>query len=357
MLSTRIVPGTNLADNKSRQEGLQSNSKQTPDSLRPSQQSVSDRSSIVQPIVLVKLEALETTPEFDTISEFPRLSSPSSDKDITTTCLNESGNIKLCSGKYGPQITSGVVLSPEDLDDLYEEARHHAKTRLTNAIENVREIIADAFHSLVHCDWFHAEKLLHLGLSLEAKDDLDEMAPSTLPFLNALKCKFCGHDWAQIHAGRRDEVCMSVDGVGYFDEYLSQVEGCNNCLKGVGNCFMPAQLLTILARGITPTLTAILSEQGVVINESISYKDWITFCHDLEVCFKSHLMSADCNGCHGNFGSFAQSNIPSNNNVPPHKRTATSETATHSNKCTSSDNPSTSGPFYMHAFSKMPDAM
>ncbi|KAJ3872502.1 hypothetical protein F5051DRAFT_445110 [Lentinula edodes] len=283
-------------------------------------------------MVLVKLEALETTPEFDTISEFPHLSSPSSDKDIMTTCLNESGNIKLCSGKYGPQVTLGVVLSPKDLDDLYEEARHHAKTRSTNAIENVREIIADAFQSLVHCDWFRAEKLLHLSLSLEAKGDLDKMAPSTLTFLNALRCKFCGHDWTQVHAGRRDEVCM--------------------CWK-----FMPAQLLTILTRGIMPTLTAILSEQGVVINESISYKDWITFCHDLEVCFKSHLMSADCNGCRGNFGSFAQSNIPSNNNVPPHKRMVTSETATHPNKRTSSDNPSTSGPFYMHAFSKMPDAM
>ncbi|KAJ4465385.1 hypothetical protein C8J55DRAFT_493471 [Lentinula edodes] len=274
-----------------------------------------------------------------------------------TTRVNESGNIELCSGKYGPRVKLGVTLSPEDLDDLYEEARRHAKTKSTEDIENVREIIADAFPSRVHRDWFRSEKLAHLGLSLEAKDDLDNTAPPTFPFLNALRRKFCGHDWAQVHAGRRDELRMSVGGVGCFDEYLSQVEGCNNRLKGVGNYFTPAQLLTILARGITPTLTAILSEQGVVINESITYKDWVTSCRDLEVRFKSRLMSADRNGRRGNFGTFGQSNGSSNNNVPLHKRTATSEPAAHPNKRTSTDGSTTSGPFYMRAFSKMPEAM
>lgn len=272
-----------------------------------------------------------------------------------TTRVNESGNIELCSGKYGPRVKPGVILSPEDLDDRYEEARRHAKTKATKDIENVREIIADAFPSRVHRDWFHSEKLGHLGLALESKDALDETAPPTFPFLDALRRKFCGHDWAQVHAGRRDELRMSVGGVGCFDEYLSQVEGCNNRLKGVGNYFTPAQLLTILARGITPTLTAILSEQGVVINESITYKDWVTSCRDLEVHFKSRLMSG--NGRCGNFGSFAQNNSSSNNNVPAHKRMATSEPATHPNKRASSDTLSSSGPFYMRAFSKMPEAM
>ncbi|KAJ3875309.1 hypothetical protein F5051DRAFT_454623 [Lentinula edodes] len=256
------------------------------------------------------------------------LSPPSSDNDSMTTGVNKSGNIELCSGKYGPQVKPGVVLSPKDLDDLYEEARRHAKTRSTEDIENVREIIADAFPSHVHHDWFRSEKLVHLGLSLETKDKLDETAPPTFPFLNALRRRFCGHDWAQVHAGQCNELRMSVGG-----------------------------LLTILARGITPTLTTILSEQGVVINESIAYKDWITSCHDLEVRFKSHLMSADHNGCCGNFGSFRQSNASSNNNVPPHKRTATSKPAAHPSKRTSTDSLMSSGPFYMCASSKMPEAM
>ncbi|KAJ4488955.1 hypothetical protein C8J55DRAFT_487141 [Lentinula edodes] len=273
-----------------------------------------------------------------------------------TTHVNESGNIELCSGKYGPRVKPGVALSPKDLDDLYEEARRHAKTRSTEDIENVREIIADAFPSRMHRDWFCLEKLVHLGLSLEARDELDETVPPTFPFLDALRRKFCGHYWAQVHAGWCDELRMSVGGVGCFDEYLSQVEGCNNCLKGVGNYFTPVQLLTILACGITPTLTVILSEQGVVINESIAYKDWIASCHDLEVRFKSCLMSADRNGRRGNFVSFGQNNTSSGNNVPLHKHTATSKPATHPSKCTTTDT-STSGPFYMRAFSKMPEAM
>ncbi|GAW10382.1 hypothetical protein LENED_012640 [Lentinula edodes] len=261
----------------------------------------------------------------------PRLSPLSSNDNNMTTRVNESGHIELCSGKYGPRVKPGAVLSPEDLDDLYEEARRHAKIRSTEDIENMREIIADAFPSYA----------------------LDESAPSTFPFLDALRRKFCGHNWAQIHAGRRDELRMSVGGVGCFDEYLSQVEGCNNRLKGVGNYFTPAQLLTILARGITPTLAAILSEQGVIISELISYKDWVTSCRNLEVRFKSRLVAG--NG--RRFRSFGQNNAPSNNNAPAHKRMATSEPATHPNKRTSSDTLSASGPFYMHAFSKMPEAM
>ncbi|KAJ4494181.1 hypothetical protein C8R41DRAFT_866884 [Lentinula lateritia] len=107
-----------------------------------------------------------------------------------TTRVNESGNIELCSGKYGPRVKPGVILSPEDLDDLYEEAHRHAKTKATKDIENVREIIADAFPSRVHRDWFHSEKLGHLGLALESKDALDETAPPTFPFLDALRRKF-----------------------------------------------------------------------------------------------------------------------------------------------------------------------
>ncbi|KAJ4468483.1 hypothetical protein C8R41DRAFT_871172 [Lentinula lateritia] len=349
-----ITPDTNLANFTSRREGLRSNDKRTSNPLPSAQQAKSDRSSPSQPI---DSDSREITPVVNIESNSSALSPPSSDDDSMTTRVNESGNIELCSGKYGPRVKPGVTLSPEDLDDLYEEARRHAKIKSTEDIENVREIIADAFPSRVHRDWFRSEKLAHLGLSLEAKDELDDTAPPTFPFLNALRRKFCGHDWAQVHAGRRDELRMSVGGVGCFDEYLSQVEGCNNRLKGVGNYFTPAQLLTILARGITPTLTAILSEQGVVINESITYKDWITSCRDLEVRFKSRLMSADSNGRRGNFGGFGQSNTSSNNNVPLHKRTATSEPAAHPNKRTSTDGSMTSGPFYMRAFSKMPEAM
>ncbi|KAJ4496580.1 hypothetical protein C8R41DRAFT_866189 [Lentinula lateritia] len=144
---------------------------------------------------------------------------------------------------------------------------------------------------------------------------------------------------------------IKVGGVGCFDKYLSQVEGCNNRLKGVGNYLTPAQLLTILARGISTTLTAILSEQGIVIDETTVYKDWITSCRDLEVRFKTRLMSADRTGRRGNF--------PSNSTVPPHKRTATSEPSGHPSKRSAADGSSGTGtgPFYMRAFSKMPEAM
>ncbi|KAJ4493141.1 hypothetical protein C8J55DRAFT_556136 [Lentinula edodes] len=53
------------------------------------------------------------------VSITPRIDSPSSsDKDIMTARLNESGNIELSSGKYGPRVKPTATLSPEDLDDL-----------------------------------------------------------------------------------------------------------------------------------------------------------------------------------------------------------------------------------------------
>ncbi|GAW09019.1 hypothetical protein LENED_011141 [Lentinula edodes] len=268
-----------------------------------------------------------------------------------TARLNESGNIELCHGKYGPRVKPAAILSPEDLDDLYEDSRRFAKLRAEETIDNVREVIADAFPARVHRDWFRAEKALHLALALEVKDPNDHASPPTFPFLDALRRKFCGHDWAQIHATRRDDLRMSVGGVGCFDDYLSQVEGCNNRLKGVGNYLTPAQLLTILARGISTTLTAILSEQGIIIDETTVYKDWVTSCRDLEVRFKTRLMSADRTGRRGNF--------PSNSTVPPHKRTATSEASGHPSKRSAADGLSGTGtgPFYMRAFSKMPEGM
>ncbi|KAJ4493142.1 hypothetical protein C8J55DRAFT_485837 [Lentinula edodes] len=138
---------------------------------------------------------------------------------------------------------------------------------------------------------------------------------------------------------------------------MTCVEGCNNRLKSVGNYLTPAQLLTILARGISATPTAILSEQGIVIDETTVHKDWITACHDLEVCFKTHLVSADCTGHRGNF---APNTSGGSNNVPLHKRTAISEPTGHPNKRSTTDNLSSAtgtGPFYMRAFSKMPEAM
>ncbi|KAJ3866130.1 hypothetical protein EV359DRAFT_62582 [Lentinula novae-zelandiae] len=237
-----------------------------------------------------------------------------------TTCLNESGNIELSSGKYGPRVKTAAILSPEDLDDLNEEA-------------------SEAFPARVHHDWFRAEK-----------DDEDLLAPPTFPFLDVLCRKFCGHNWAQVHAAQRDDLRC-------FDEYLSQVKGCNNRLKGIGNYFTPPQLLTILARGITLTLTAILSEQGIVVDETTTYKAWVTSCRDFEVCFKACLTAADRGGRRGNFGNFNQTSNLSTNSIPPHKRTATSDLVGHPNKHTTGDTSSSTGPFYMQAFSKMPEAM
>ncbi|GAW06253.1 hypothetical protein LENED_008164 [Lentinula edodes] len=271
-----------------------------------------------------------------------------------TARLNKSGNIELSHGKYGPRVKPTAVLSPEDLDDLYKDSRRFAKLRSEETIGNVREVIADAFSARVHRDWFRSEKATHLALALELKDPVDDTGPPTFPFLDALHRKFCGHDWAQVHSARRDDLRMSVGGVGCFDEYLSQVEGCNNRLKGVGNYLTPPQLLTILARGISTTLTAILSEQGTVIDETTVYKDWITSCRDLEVRFKTRLMSANRTGRRGNFPS------GNGNNFPPHKRTATSDPSGHPNKRSTTDGPASNtgtGPFYMRAFSKMPEAM
>ncbi|KAH7870226.1 uncharacterized protein C8R40DRAFT_661839 [Lentinula edodes] len=335
-----------LAELRPRREGLRSAAKtSTPDpspdppanSEHPRSPCISTNNSSNPPIII------------------PRTVSPSSsEEDIMTSRLNESGNIELSNRKYGPRVKPTTVLSPEDLDDLYEDARRFAKARSADTIDNVREVIADAFSACVHRDWFRAEKSVHLALALEVKDVNNDSGPPTFPFLDVLRRKFCGHDCAQVHAARRDDIRMSVGGVGCFDDYLSQVEGCNNRLKGVGNYLTPAQLLTILARGISPTLTAILSEQGIVIDETTVYKEWISACRDLEVRFKSRLLAADRTGRRGNFPFPGGSN-----NAPPHKRTATSEPMGHPNKRPTSDGPAStaSGPFYMRAFSKMPEAM
>ncbi|KAJ3805007.1 hypothetical protein F5876DRAFT_70165 [Lentinula aff. lateritia] len=198
-----------------------------------------------------------------------------------STRVNESGHIKLSTGKSRPHIKAGSVLSPEDFNDLYEDAHRYARLLAKDDIENVKDTIAEAFSARVHHDWFRAEKATHLALALELVES-DMSAPPTFPFLDVLHRKFCGHDWAQVHASRCDELHMAVGGVGCFDEYLSQVEGCNNRLKGVRNYLTPSQLLMILARGIAPTLTAILSEQGIVIDEAMSYKTWVAACRNLE---------------------------------------------------------------------------
>ncbi|KAJ3847892.1 hypothetical protein EV368DRAFT_87210 [Lentinula lateritia] len=251
--------------------------------------------------------SVSTSSEILPLPTNPRTNSPtSSDEDAMTTRLNESGNIELSSGKYGPCVKSAAVLSPEDLDDLYEEARRYAKTRSLDSIENVREVIAEAFPARVHRDWFRSEKVLHLTLALELKDEDDILAPPTFPFLDALRRKFCGHDWAQVHTARRDELHM----------------------------------------GITPTLTAILSEQGVVVDESTTYKAWVTSCRDFEVRFKARLTAADRGRRRGNFGNFTN-NSSSNNSVAAHKRTATTDPAGPPNKCSTTDPASSTGPFYM----------
>ncbi|KAJ3872265.1 hypothetical protein F5051DRAFT_433173 [Lentinula edodes] len=277
-----------------------------------------------------------------------------------TTRVNESGRIELSSGKSGPRVKPGSVLTPEDLDDLYKDARRYAKSRTKDDIENVRDVIAEAFSARVHRDWFRSEKNIHLTLALESIDDSDTSAPSTFPFLNALRRKFCGHDWAQVHAARRDDLKMNVGGVGCFDDYLSQVEGCNNRLKGVGNYLTPPQLLTILARGIAPTLTAILSEQGVVIDEDTTYKSWISSCRDLEVRFKSRLSSADRQGRRGAFPY--NPGYATTNTGPAHKRNATSEPSSYPNKRPSSaagstGNTGSGGVYYMKSFKSMPEAL
>ncbi|KAJ3929980.1 MAG: hypothetical protein NXY57DRAFT_1089016 [Lentinula lateritia] len=240
-----------------------------------------------------------------------------SDEDEMSTCVNESGRIELSTSKSGPRVKAGAVLSPEDLDNLYEDARRYAKLHSKDDIENVRDTIAEAFSARVHRNWFRAEKANHLALVLEQVES-DASAPPTFPFLDVLRRKFCGHDWAQVHASRHDDLRMAVGGVGCFDKYLSQVEGCNNRLKGVGNYLTPPQLLTILARRISPTLTAILSEQGTVIDEDMSYKTWVAACCDLEVRFKSHLSSADQQGRRGAF-PYNSSSATNNNNSAVHK--------------------------------------
>ncbi|KAJ3916802.1 hypothetical protein F5877DRAFT_80568 [Lentinula edodes] len=347
-------PSVTLAELRPRREGLRS-SVRTP-GPDPSPDPASSSNSEVFESSHISSNSANHTPARVPISITPRIYSPSSsDEDIMTARLNESRNIELSSGKYGPRVKPTAILSPEDLDDLYEDARRYSKLRSEETIENVREVIADAFPARVHRDWFRAEKSLHLALALEVKDPKDESSLATFPFLDALCRKFCGHDWAQVHSARRDDLRMSVGGVGCFDDYLSQVEGCNNRLKGVGNYLTPAQLLTILARGISATLTAILSEQGIVIDETTVYKDWITACRDLEVRFKTRLVSADRTGRRGNFTPNASGG---QNNVPLHKRMATSEPTGHPNKRSTTDTLSSAtgtGPFYMRAFSKMPE--
>ncbi|KAJ3924681.1 MAG: hypothetical protein NXY57DRAFT_1044728, partial [Lentinula lateritia] len=289
-------PSTNLADKRTR-KGLRSATSAKNNNNNGKvldNEPLTTRSS--SPLLDRNPPVSPTTHVAHSLPNSPVSSTASSDDDAMTTRLNESGNIELSSGKYGPRVKTAAILSPEDLDDLYEEARRYAKTRSTDSIESVREVIVEAFPARVHHDWFRAEKVSHLTLALELKDDDDLLAPPTFPFLDVLRRKFCGHDWAQVHAARRDDLRMSVGGVGCFDEYLSQVEGCNNRLKGVGNYFTPPQLLTILARGITLTLTAILSEQGIVVDETTMYKAWVTSCRDFEVCFKARLAAADHGG-------------------------------------------------------------
>ncbi|KAJ4494124.1 hypothetical protein C8J55DRAFT_485399 [Lentinula edodes] len=324
-----------------RQEGLRSAEKTVPpgdaDLVEPFESSLLSESSLpVKPCILSTVPSPPSSP--------PTL--PSSDKDIMTTHVNESGRIELSSGKSGPRVKPGAVLSPEDLDDLYEDARRYAKSRTKDDIENVRD--------------FRSEKNIHLALALESIDNSDTSAPSTFPFLDALRRKFCGHDWAQVHAAHCDDLRMNVGGVGCFDDYLSQVEGCNNRLKGVGNYLTPAQLLTILACGIAPTLTAILSEQGIVIDENTTYKSWVSACRDLEVRFKSRLSSADRQGHHGAFPY--NPGYTSTNNGPAHKRNATSEPSSYPNKRPSSaagstGNTGSGGMYYMKSFKSMPEAL
>ncbi|KAJ3897932.1 hypothetical protein F5879DRAFT_927459, partial [Lentinula edodes] len=312
---------------KTRREGLRS----------------AEKNLIPDPIVASEIETdpVESSPAHCSDS-FPTESLPnescsstlqlSSDEDEMSTRVNESGRIELSTGKNGPRVKAGSVLSPEDLDDLYEDARRYAKLRAKDDIENVRDTIAEAFSARVHRDWFRAVKSAHLTLALEQADS-DTSAPPTFPFLDVLRRKFCGHDWAQVHASRRDDLRMEVGGVGCFDKYLSQVEGCNNQLKGVGNYLTPPQLLTILARGISPTLTAILSEQGIVIDEDMTYKTWVSACRDLEVQFKSRLSSADRQGRRGAFPYNSAATTNNNNNNPAHKL------------------------FYMKSFKSMPEAL
>ncbi|KAJ4463457.1 hypothetical protein C8R41DRAFT_872422, partial [Lentinula lateritia] len=269
--STTLAPGP-----KNCREGLRSVEKIVlveQASLEPSELSqISESSFPIDPQIVTTVPSPPSSPT----------TLPSSEDNNITTRVNESGHIELRSGKSGPHVKAGAVLSLGDLDDLYEDARRYAKSRTKDDIENVRDIIAEAFPVRVHRDWFRAEKNTHLALVLESVDDSDTSAPSTFPFLNVLRRKFCGHDWAQVHAAHRVELKMNVGGVGCFDEYLSQVEGCNSRLKGVRNYLTPPQLLTILARGIAPTLTAILSEQGIVIDEETTYKSWVSACQDLE---------------------------------------------------------------------------
>ncbi|KAJ3846795.1 hypothetical protein EV368DRAFT_88516 [Lentinula lateritia] len=315
---------------KSRREGLRSAEKNL--TINPI---ISSSTSSEAPVIPVESSSA-------TSSQFPTkflptetCSSPlqfSSDKDKMSTRVNESGRIKLSTGKSRPCVKAGSVLSPEDLDDLYEDARLLAK----DDIENVRDTIAEAFSARVHRDWFHAEKATHLVFALELVES-DMSAPPTFPFLDVLRRKFCGHDWAQVHASCRDRLHMAVGGVGCFDEYLSQVESCNNRLKGVGNYLSPPQLLTILACGIAPTLTA---KQGIVIDEAIS---------------------ADHQDRHGVF-PYNSSSTTDNNNSVAHKQNTTSEPGSYPNKCPSSTNgPSVgaglSGVFYMKSFKSMPKAL
>ncbi|KAJ3858281.1 hypothetical protein EV359DRAFT_87973 [Lentinula novae-zelandiae] len=348
MYFTQIVQSPALASGlRIRREGLRSAEKVVP------AEHAEDTVSLVTP------DSPTSNPvEPSQVSSFHSpVSSPSthlsSDDNSMTTCINKSGCIELSLGKNGPRVKPGSVLSPENLDDLYEDARCYAKSHAKDDIESVRDVIMEAFSARVHCDWFHSEKNVHLALALESTDVADSTAPLTFPFLDVLWRKFCGHNWAQVHAARRDDLRMSVGSVDCFDEYLSQVEGCNSRLKGVGNYLTPPQLLTILARGIAPTLTAILSEQGIDIDEETTYKSWVSACRDLEVCFKTRLSSTDRQGHRGHF-PYNNTYAATSNNNPVHKQNATSEP---SSAAGSTANTGSGGVFYMKSFKSIPKAL
>ncbi|KAJ3870731.1 hypothetical protein F5051DRAFT_447227 [Lentinula edodes] len=67
-------------------------------------------------------------------------------------------------------------------------------------------------------------------------------------------------------------------------------------------------------------------------------------------------MAADRGGHRGNFGN-QNANSSTNNPIPPHKRTTTSDPVGHPNKRSTGDAAPSTGPFYMRALSKMPEPM
>ncbi|KAJ4465437.1 hypothetical protein C8R41DRAFT_781832 [Lentinula lateritia] len=79
----------------------------------------------------------------------------------------------------------GIYDAQDEAKDSLD-ARRYAKARTKDDIENVRDIITEAFPARVHRDWFRAEKNAHLALVLESLAERIKDKMTRLPGLATL---------------------------------------------------------------------------------------------------------------------------------------------------------------------------